>query len=416
MKSGTGERRVCRICTSEVVRDWAVRYCERTGVWLCGGGSCSVAWAAGERSIPEQAPSGVESRVEAIAATLGAINSDDWAIARVAALRAKGERATFRIDWRRQTDGRKLYLVTVRRSDGTIERSPWPLGVYDPPTCQGPTTYTEQDRFVGVGKAKGGGEGSQGNQGNQGDPDPDPTNDASSKACAICGENCGNPYHVGWVGCGECDPLFPCHEGRARCLRLEPMDPWSSLNDAIDLVVDLGGAIDEGIAGRIFGRMHIAMQQLSLRSRKWLSAQATASKAREGAKRATYDGSGSHVVSLDPEPEVHPWDRPPTADSKDWRIGKNAMQAPRGDVLFLADLGKLLGTIGVSLVTEMQDGADRAQLLNSSREEELFEELWQRSRASTSLRGAIDSEAVAAKVLEGKPPREPGAGTEEPST
>lgn len=116
------------------------------------------------------------------------------------------------------------------------------FGVYDPPTYQGPETYTDQDVFVGVGKPKGG--------------------------------------EAPWLGCGQCDPLFPCHEGRARCLRLEPRNPWSSLNDAIDLVVDLGGAIDEGIAARLFGRNQRVMQLLSLRSRKWLSEQAEAKKQR----------------------------------------------------------------------------------------------------------------------------------------
>lgn len=76
---------------------------------------------------------------------------------------------------------------------------------------------------------------------------------------------------VSWVGCGECDSLFPCHEGRMRCFRLEPLDPWKWLNDCIDLIVDLGGAIDEGIEGHIFGRTQVAMQSLSLRSRKLLA-------------------------------------------------------------------------------------------------------------------------------------------------
>jgi hypothetical protein len=26
---------------------------------------------------------------------------------------------------------------------------------------------------------------------------------------------------VVWVGCGECDPIFRCYEGKAHCLRLE---------------------------------------------------------------------------------------------------------------------------------------------------------------------------------------------------
>jgi hypothetical protein len=25
---------------------------------------------------------------------------------------------------------------------------------------------------------------------------------------------------AGWIGCGECDSSFPCHEGAARCTRL----------------------------------------------------------------------------------------------------------------------------------------------------------------------------------------------------
>lgn len=317
-----------------------------------------------------------ETRVEAIGSTLGAINSDDWALSRVAELRAQGERATFRIDWRKRVDGPKVYSVTVRRADGTIERQPRPseereerppslaFGTYDPPTYQGPTTYTDEDVFAGVGSS--------------------PKSEARSLKPEVVSE-ANSP----WTGCGECDPLFPCHEGRAHCLRLEPMDPWSSLNDAIDLIVDLGGVIDEGIEGRIFGKMQVAMRHLSVRSRRWLAEQAEAKKQRQGAanpvsprkKNVTYDGGHSHVVAVEEEPEVHPWDRPPTADSKDWKIWTNCLQAPRGDVLFRADLQKLLGTIGLSLVTELQHGADQAQLLDSFSMEDLRAEIKQRTIA-----------------------------------
>jgi hypothetical protein len=83
-----------------------------------------------------------------------------------------------------------------------------------------------------------------------------------------------------WTGCGECDSSFPCHGGRSRCVRLEPTSPWKDLNDAIDLVVDLGGAIDEGIEGKIFGRNDRVMRSLSLRSRRWLSEMAELRKRR----------------------------------------------------------------------------------------------------------------------------------------
>ena len=51
------------------------------------------------------------------------VNSDDWAIVRVAELRAAGEKATFRIEWK-EVAGRRHYAVTIRRADGSIERPP----------------------------------------------------------------------------------------------------------------------------------------------------------------------------------------------------------------------------------------------------------------------------------------------------
>ena len=410
-----------------------------------------------------------ESRVEKARAILYAINSDDWTIRRVAELRAQGERATFRIDWRKKADGTKVYSVTVRRADGAIERAPlkadyvpsgqtmaalgwvpekgepgfdgeaeldrearallrrqkegidgldWDrkvlgramrmereprppslaFGTYDPPTYQGPTTYTEQDRFVGVGSSLK----SEARSPKPGVPS-DFRVDRGGKAEAVSGANCS------WTGCGECDPLFPCHQGRARCLRLQPLDPWSSLNDAIDLVVDLGGCIDEGIEGQIFGRMQVAMQHLSLRSRKWLSEQTKAKRERQEVpnptaprkKRTTYDGSASHVMAFDDESD--PGQAPPTADSKDWKIWVNCLQAPRGDVLFLADLRKLLSTIGAHLVSDVQFEADRSQVLNSFSEGELYEELRERSRISQNLREALDASRPAEEPVRGVP-------------
>lgn len=35
------------------------------------------------------------------------------------------------------------------------------------------------------------------------------------------------PRAPGWIGCGECDVAFPCHNGKQYCLRLhEPPTPW----------------------------------------------------------------------------------------------------------------------------------------------------------------------------------------------
>ena len=405
------------------------------------------------------------SGVEVDRVVLRAIHSDDWAICRVAELRASGEKATFRIEWK-TVEGRRHYGVTVRRADGAIERAPlkadyvpsgqtmaalgwvpekgepgfdgeaeldrearallrrqkegidgldWDrkvlgramrmereprppslaFGTYDPPTYQGPTTYTEQDRFVGVGSSLK----SEARSPKPGVPS-DFRVDRGGKAEAVSGANCS------WTGCGECDPLFPCHQGRARCLRLQPLDPWSSLNDAIDLVVDLGGCIDEGIEGQIFGRMQVAMQHLSLRSRKWLSEQTKAKRERQEVpnptaprkKRTTYDGSASHVMAFDDESD--PGQAPPTADSKDWKIWVNCLQAPRGDVLFLADLRKLLSTIGAHLVSDVQFEADRSQVLNSFSEGELYEELRERSRISQNLPTPSLEKAPGAPVRE----------------
>lgn len=46
---------------------------------------------------------------------------------------------------------------------------------------------------------------------------------------------------------------------------------FSRLNEAFDLCVDLGGAIDEAIAARILGRKQRVAELLSLRSRKFLA-------------------------------------------------------------------------------------------------------------------------------------------------
>jgi hypothetical protein len=42
-----------------------------------------------------------------------------------------------------------------------------------------------------------------------------------------------------WVGCGECDYLFACHEGESRCVR-RPTAVERSLREILDLC-DLGG-------------------------------------------------------------------------------------------------------------------------------------------------------------------------------
>jgi len=51
-----------------------------------------------------------------------------WTIARVVDLRRQGERATFRVTWKK-TPGLTVYSLDVRRADGTIERPifPYPL-------------------------------------------------------------------------------------------------------------------------------------------------------------------------------------------------------------------------------------------------------------------------------------------------
>ena len=190
-----------------------------------------------------------------------------------------------------------------------------------------------------------------------------------------------NGYLKSWVGCGQCDQTFPCHAGVSRCFRLEPKDPWKALSDSIDLVVDLGTAIDEGIEGRIFGKMQRTMQLLSLRARKWLSVQTSARKKREeqlSTEQRRLGASGIH----------------PGVDGRSfWKIWPNVLQAPNGEALFLADLRKLLAAIGTHLVTDTQFEADRSQLLNSFTEEELYEELRERSRISQNLREALDRSA-----------------------
>lgn len=50
------------------------------------------------------------------------LDPDDWALLRVAALRAQGEQAKFRITWCRDVRGRYRYDVQVRRANGDIER------------------------------------------------------------------------------------------------------------------------------------------------------------------------------------------------------------------------------------------------------------------------------------------------------
>ncbi len=174
-----------------------------------------------------------------------------------------------------------------------------------------------------------------------------------------------------WHGCGECDASFSCHQGRARCLRLEPLDAATALNEAIDLVVDLGGAIDEGIGSRLFGKNQRVMQLLSLRARKWLSRVSSAKKASAAASTEQAEAERVRVCARG----VHPGAEPGTV----WLIWANCLQAPGSAVLFLNDLRKLLTTIGIRLVTEVQDDADRAQLLNSFSDVELNEELRERA-------------------------------------
>lgn len=46
---------------------------------------------------------------------------DDLAPWRAAELREQGENAKIRVHWKKQPNGRKMFHVTVRRGDGTIE-------------------------------------------------------------------------------------------------------------------------------------------------------------------------------------------------------------------------------------------------------------------------------------------------------
>lgn len=45
---------------------------------------------------------------------------------------------------------------------------------------------------------------------------------------------------VAWAGCGECDSVFRCHDGKARCIRLpreqqaEPPPEWESIKNILD--------------------------------------------------------------------------------------------------------------------------------------------------------------------------------------
>lgn len=52
---------------------------------------------------------------------IGPGDEDDWALVRVAELRARGESAGFRLVWRRDDKGRRLYSVQVRREGGRVE-------------------------------------------------------------------------------------------------------------------------------------------------------------------------------------------------------------------------------------------------------------------------------------------------------
>ncbi len=253
-------------------------------------------------------PAGLEERASAFLST---INSDDWAIRRVAELRASGQKATFLIEWV-IVSGRGHYGVMVRRADGTIERAPrtdcrhqcreqgmahpscdvhrsaprldlkaehvgpWKeLRLWDGSFTRAALVRIDVDGLRALLATRGL---SIVQASDEGDPQR-ASLDLPEKPAE--GVEISHGGASAWEGCGECDPAFPCHEGRARCLRLQPLDPWRSLNDAIDLVVDLGGVIDEGIEGKIFGKMQVAVRHLSLRSRKWLSVQTEARKRRE---------------------------------------------------------------------------------------------------------------------------------------
>jgi len=54
---------------------------------------------------------------------LRAVDSDDWAILRLAELRQAGERACFRLAWQ-EKEGRRYYRVQIRRQDGSLKSAP----------------------------------------------------------------------------------------------------------------------------------------------------------------------------------------------------------------------------------------------------------------------------------------------------
>lgn len=41
-----------------------------------------------------------------------------------------------------------------------------------------------------------------------------------------------------WIGCGNCDPEFPCHEGRTRCIRLPPRQDTEQRLAALEKFVE----------------------------------------------------------------------------------------------------------------------------------------------------------------------------------
>lgn len=188
-----------------------------------------------------------------------------------------------------------------------------------------------------------------------------------------------------WKGCGECDPSFPCGKGRQRCIRLEPLDSGSALNDAIDMIVDLGTAIDEGIEGRIFGKTTRVMELLSLRSRKLLSRLTSGRKALQAAlpkeghgwevnaagTGVCQNGLGMNVDGGKLIVSGYPHSHSPS------------MELP------LVVLGGLLNRLDIELVSMTQNEADRAQVLASFDEDALISELLERSRRSKARREAL---------------------------
>lgn len=55
-----------------------------------------------------------------------ALDSDEWAVSRLAQLRAAGERATACVQWYRAIPVGFVFEVKVRRADGSLESQPRP--------------------------------------------------------------------------------------------------------------------------------------------------------------------------------------------------------------------------------------------------------------------------------------------------